>query len=102
MALNFIGHLSGVATATAEYVRRVAHTKTRVICTRKTLPGLRSLQKYAVRCGGGFNHRFGLDDAVVKIGGHYVIEHIELSVVSGPLSVVICKTIVIIAFATDH
>jgi nicotinate-nucleotide pyrophosphorylase (carboxylating) len=64
-ALNFIGALSGTATATARYVRKIGHTRTRVICTRKTTPGLRALQKYAIRCGGGFNHRFGLDDAVL-------------------------------------
>jgi nicotinate-nucleotide pyrophosphorylase (carboxylating) len=73
VALNFIGHLSGVATATAEYVRLVSHTKTRVTCTRKTLPGLRALQKYAVRCGGGFNHRFGLDDAVLIKDNHIAV-----------------------------
>ncbi len=73
VALNFIGHLSGVATATAEYVRRVSHTKTRVTCTRKTLPGLRALQKYAIRCGGGFNHRFGLDDAVLIKDNHVAV-----------------------------
>jgi len=73
VALNFIGHLSGVATVTAEYVKRVAHTKTRVTCTRKTLPGLRALQKYAVRCGGGFNHRFGLDDAVLIKDNHVAV-----------------------------
>jgi nicotinate-nucleotide pyrophosphorylase (carboxylating) len=72
-ALNFIGHLSGVATATAEYVRRVAHTKARVTCTRKTMPGLRALQKYAIRCGGGFNHRFGLDDAVLIKDNHVAV-----------------------------
>jgi nicotinate-nucleotide pyrophosphorylase (carboxylating) len=73
VALNFIGHLSGVATATAEYVRLVAHTQTRVTCTRKTLPGLRALQKYAIRCGGGFNHRFGLDDAVLIKDNHVAV-----------------------------
>jgi nicotinate-nucleotide pyrophosphorylase (carboxylating) len=73
VALNFIGHLSGVATATAEYVKRVAHTRTRVTCTRKTLPGLRALQKYAIRCGGGFNHRFGLDDAVLIKDNHVAV-----------------------------
>jgi nicotinate-nucleotide pyrophosphorylase (carboxylating) len=72
-ALNFIGHLSGIATATAEFVRRVSHTKTRVMCTRKTLPGLRALQKYAIRCGGGFNHRFGLDDAVLMKDNHVAV-----------------------------
>jgi nicotinate-nucleotide pyrophosphorylase (carboxylating) len=72
-ALNFIGALSGTATATARYVRRIAHTRTRVICTRKTVPGLRALQKYAIRCGGGFNHRFGLDDAVLIKDNHLAI-----------------------------
>jgi nicotinate-nucleotide pyrophosphorylase (carboxylating) len=72
-ALNFVGHLSGIATATAEFVRRVAHTKTRVMCTRKTIPGLRALQKYAIRCGGGFNHRFGLDDAVLIKDNHVAV-----------------------------
>jgi nicotinate-nucleotide pyrophosphorylase (carboxylating) len=72
-ALNFVGSLSGVATATREFVRRVAHTRTRVCCTRKTTPGMRALQKYAVRCGGGFNHRFGLDDAVLIKDNHIAI-----------------------------
>ena len=70
VALNFIGHLSGIASATAEFVRRIAHTRARVCCTRKTTPGLRALEKYAVRCGGGFNHRFGLDDAAMVKDNH--------------------------------
>jgi nicotinate-nucleotide pyrophosphorylase (carboxylating) len=70
VALNFIVHLSGVATATQRLVKSVAGTSARIICTRKTLPGLRILQKYAVRCGGGFNHRFGLDDAVLIKDNH--------------------------------
>ena len=70
VALNFLGHLSGVATATARLVDAVKHTKARIVCTRKTLPNLRILQKYAVRCGGGFNHRFGLDDAVLIKDNH--------------------------------
>jgi nicotinate-nucleotide pyrophosphorylase (carboxylating) len=70
VALNFLGHLSGVATATAALVDAVAGTKARIVCTRKTIPGLRTLQKYAVRCGGGFNHRFGLDDAVLVKDNH--------------------------------
>ena len=70
VALNFLGHLSGVATATAQLVEAVKHTKARIVCTRKTLPNLRILQKYAVRCGGGFNHRFGLDDAVLVKDNH--------------------------------
>jgi nicotinate-nucleotide pyrophosphorylase (carboxylating) len=69
-ALNFMGHLSGVATATRALVDRVEGTRARIVCTRKTLPGLRILQKYAVRCGGGFNHRFGLDDAVLVKDNH--------------------------------
>jgi nicotinate-nucleotide pyrophosphorylase (carboxylating) len=73
VALNFIGHLSGVASATAEFVRRIAHTKARVCCTRKTTPGLRALEKYAVRCGGGFNHRFGLDDAILIKDNHIAV-----------------------------
>ena len=72
VALNFAGHLSGVATATRALVDAVAGTRARIVCTRKTLPGLRTLQKYAVRCGGGFNHRFGLDDAVLVKDNHLV------------------------------
>jgi nicotinate-nucleotide pyrophosphorylase (carboxylating) len=77
VALNFLGHLSGVATATAKLVKLCEGTKARVVCTRKTTPGLRALEKYAVRCGGGMNHRFGLDDAILikdnhlaAVGGH--------------------------------
>ncbi|HEX4158363.1 MAG TPA: carboxylating nicotinate-nucleotide diphosphorylase, partial [Rhizomicrobium sp.] len=70
VALNFLGHLSGVATATRQFVDAVAGTKARIVCTRKTTPGLRVLEKYAVRCGGGFNHRFGLDDAVLIKDNH--------------------------------
>ncbi|HEY5347016.1 MAG TPA: carboxylating nicotinate-nucleotide diphosphorylase [Rhizomicrobium sp.] len=70
VALNFTGHLSGVATATRALVDAVAGTKARIACTRKTTPGLRLLEKYAVRCGGGFNHRFGLDDAVLIKDNH--------------------------------
>src|SRR5436190_11759777 len=73
VALNFIGHLSGVATATAEFVRLIAHTKARICETRKTTPGLRALQKYAVRCGGGHNHRFGLDDAILIKDNHIAV-----------------------------
>ena len=72
-ALNFAGHLSGIATATAAFVQKIAHTKARIICTRKTTPGLRALEKYAVRCGGGFNHRFGLDDAVLIKDNHIAV-----------------------------
>jgi nicotinate-nucleotide pyrophosphorylase (carboxylating) len=72
-ALNFLGHLSGVATATHEFVRRLAGTRLRICCTRKTTPGLRALEKYAVRCGGGFNHRFGLDDAMLIKDNHIAV-----------------------------
>ena len=72
-ALNFIGHLSGIATATAAFVNRIAHTEARIICTRKTTPGLRALEKYAVRCGGGYNHRFGLDDAMLIKDNHIAV-----------------------------
>jgi len=72
-ALNFLGHLSGIATAAAAFVQRIAHTRARVCCTRKTTPGLRALAKYAVRCGGGFNHRFGLDDAILIKDNHIAV-----------------------------
>jgi nicotinate-nucleotide pyrophosphorylase (carboxylating) len=72
-ALNFVGRLSGIATITAEYVGRIYGTTTRICCTRKTTPGLRALEKYAVRCGGGFNHRFGLDDAVLIKDNHIAV-----------------------------
>ena len=70
VALNFLGQLSGVATATAKLVALCGGTHARVTCTRKTVPGLRALQKYAVRCGGGSNHRFGLDDAILIKDNH--------------------------------
>jgi nicotinate-nucleotide pyrophosphorylase (carboxylating) len=73
VALNFLGHLSGIATATATFVRLIAGTNARVCCTRKTTPGLRALEKYAVRCGGGFNHRFGLDDAILIKDNHIAV-----------------------------
>ncbi|MEP7159695.1 MAG: carboxylating nicotinate-nucleotide diphosphorylase [Dermatophilaceae bacterium] len=70
VALNFLGHLSGVATATAVLAEAVAGTPARVCCTRKTTPGLRALEKAAVVAGGGMNHRFGLDDAVLIKDNH--------------------------------
>jgi len=73
VALNFLGHLSGVASATAGIADAIAHTKARITCTRKTMPGMRALQKYAVRCGGGANHRFGLDDAVLIKDNHVAV-----------------------------
>ena len=73
VALNFLGHLSGVATATATLVDAVTGHKARICCTRKTMPGLRAVQKYAVRVGGGTNHRFGLDDGVLIKDNHVAI-----------------------------
>jgi len=73
VALNFLCHLSGVASATRAIVDAVAGQKARITCTRKTLPGLRALQKYAVRVGGGANHRFGLDDAVLIKDNHIAV-----------------------------
>ena len=73
VGLNVLGRLSGIATATHEFVRRVKHTKLRICCTRKTTPGLRAIEKYAVRCGGGFNHRFGLDDAILIKDNHIAV-----------------------------
>jgi len=69
-ALNFLGHLSGIASATARMVAATEGHKARICCTRKTIPGMRALQKYAVRAGGGANHRFGLDDAVLIKDNH--------------------------------
>lgn len=75
VALNFVGHLSGIATMTQRYVTAVKPHHTRIVCTRKTLPNLRALQKYAVRCGGGLNHRFGLDDAILIKDNHIALAH---------------------------
>ena len=69
-ALNFFSRLCGIATLTASYVSKVEGTGARIACTRKTTPGLRALEKYAVRCGGGVNHRFGLYDAVLVKDNH--------------------------------
>ena len=69
-ALNFLGRLSGIATLTASYVAAVEGTKARIACTRKTTPGLRAFEKYAVDGGGGVNHRFGLYDAVLVKDNH--------------------------------
>lgn len=72
-ALNFLCHLSGIATATAGIVEAVRGHKAQIVCTRKTTPGLRALEKYAVRAGGGTNHRFGLDDAVLIKDNHVAV-----------------------------
>jgi nicotinate-nucleotide pyrophosphorylase (carboxylating) len=72
-ALNFLCHLSGIATTTASVVNAVRGYKARIVCTRKTTPGLRAVEKHAVRAGGGSNHRFGLDDAVLIKDNHIAI-----------------------------
>lgn len=71
-ALNLLGHMCGIATATGALVDAVAGTGAKIACTRKTLPGLRAFQKFAVRCGGGINHRFGLHDAVMIKDNHII------------------------------
>jgi nicotinate-nucleotide pyrophosphorylase (carboxylating) len=73
VALNFVGRMSGVASATAKLTAAVSHTKARIVCTRKTTPLLRAIEKYAVRAGGGSNHRFGLDDAVLIKDNHVAV-----------------------------
>ncbi|MBZ0262540.1 MAG: carboxylating nicotinate-nucleotide diphosphorylase [Hyphomicrobiales bacterium] len=73
VALNYLCHLSGIASLTAEFATEVAHTKAKIADTRKTTPGLRAFEKYAVRCGGGINHRFGLDDAVLIKDNHIAV-----------------------------
>jgi nicotinate-nucleotide pyrophosphorylase (carboxylating) len=73
VALNYACRLSGIATMTAEFVALVAHTNAKICCTRKTTPGLRAFEKYAVRCGGAMNHRFGLDDAVLIKDNHIAV-----------------------------
>lgn len=87
VALNFLQHLSGIATNTARYVEAVKGTKTKILDTRKTAPGLRLLEKYAVRCGGGHNHRLGLyDEFLIKDN------HLALSEKNIPLAEVIQRT----------
>jgi nicotinate-nucleotide pyrophosphorylase (carboxylating) len=70
VALNFLCHMSGIATATRAFVKAIEDTDTHICCTRKTTPGLRAFEKYAVRAGGGQNHRFGLYDAVLIKDNH--------------------------------
>ncbi len=83
LALNFLGHLSGIASLTTEYVELIRETRARVYDTRKTIPGYRRLEKYAVRCGGGMNHRAGLYEAVLikdnhlAFGSHTAQEHFD-------------------------
>lgn len=73
VALNFLMHLTGIATYTAQFAAEIAHTAARITCTRKTLPGLRAAEKYAVRMGGGSSHRFGLDDAILIKDNHIAV-----------------------------
>lgn len=73
VALNFLMHLCGVASYTARFAAEIAHTQARVCCTRKTIPGLRALEKYAVRMGGGSSHRYGLDDAILIKDNHIAV-----------------------------
>lgn len=73
VALNFLGHLSGIATATDQFAGRISNTKALIADTRKTTPGLRAFEKYAVRCGGGLNHRYGLDDAILIKDNHIAV-----------------------------
>lgn len=73
VALNFMSRMSGIATLTSRYVDLVAHTNAKICCTRKTTPNLRAFEKYAVRCGGAMNHRFGLDDAFLIKDNHIAV-----------------------------
>ena len=83
-ALNFMQLMSGIATKTAEFVRAVAGTRARIVDTRKTHPGLRAVEKYAVHIGGGFNHRFGLDSGVLIKDNHIAA--------AGSVSAAICES----------
>ena len=78
VVLNFLGHLSGIATLTAEYVKRTRPYKTKIMDTRKTTPGLRYLEKYAVRTGGGHNYRMGLYDQVLIKDNHIKVKSSKL------------------------
>lgn len=73
VALNFLMRMSGIATYTSQFAEKIAHTDAKVCCTRKTIPGHRAFDKYAVACGGGSNHRFGLDDAVLIKDNHIAV-----------------------------
>jgi len=73
VALNYLMHMSGIATYTAQFQNKISHTTAKICCTRKTVPGQRTFDKYAVKCGGGSNHRFGLDDAVLIKDNHIAV-----------------------------
>ena len=89
VGLNFLQHLSGVATATAKYVKLVDNPNVRIVDTRKTIPGLRVMEKYAVRIGGGYNHRFGLSDGILIKDNHIegsgsITNAVEASIANAP------------------
>ena len=73
VALNFMCHMSGIATHTDAFAKKIEGTGAKICCTRKTTPGLRAFEKYAVKCGGGSNHRFGLDDAILIKDNHIAV-----------------------------
>jgi nicotinate-nucleotide pyrophosphorylase (carboxylating) len=73
VALNFLMRMSGIASYTARFQDLIAHTQARVTCTRKTVPGMRAFDKYSVKCGGGSNHRYGLDDAILIKDNHIAV-----------------------------
>lgn len=73
VALNYFGHMTSIASYTAQFAAEISHTNAEVTCTRKTTPGLRALEKYAVRVGGGSNHRYGLDDAMMIKDNHIAV-----------------------------
>ncbi len=73
VALNFLMHMCGIASYTAQFAQQIEHTKAKICDTRKTIPGHRSFEKYAVKCGGGSNHRFGLDDAILIKDNHIAV-----------------------------
>jgi nicotinate-nucleotide pyrophosphorylase (carboxylating) len=94
VALNFLGHLSGIATLTRAFVDRVSDLPVRICDTRKTTPGLRALERYAVRAGGGYNHRFNLSDAVLVKDNHVaaagsVARAVELARAAAPQGIVV-------------
>jgi len=90
VALNFLAHLSGIATETSKYINAVRPFKTKILDTRKTTPGLRALEKYAVKCGGGHNHRFNLNEMVLIKDNHRMI--LQPESLEGPIKKIRRKT----------
>ena len=82
-ALNFLGHMSGIASQTRDFTKLISHTKAKILSTRKTTPGLRVIEKYAVQCGGGFNHRFGLDYGILIKDNHIKVANGILNAIQG-------------------